>query len=231
VNHQTSTSFKQELVSYPALHHPFLLEFSKGNLTLEQVQIFALQHYQLVRIFTAYLENLILRFDDEQTRDALGQIIKDEYALPNFVENSHPALYRRFMRSLNLSEKDWDCIPRFDATTDFICRHFEMTKLLQAEIGLGAIGPGHEDAIPVMFSYLVEGLRKFGLNEFDLTYFTLHIEQDKLHGQLMEKAISRVAVDSKRVDLIREGIKRSLELRYKFWSKLEEKIFNTNVRT
>ena len=114
MNHQTSTSFKQELVSYPALHHPFLLEFSKGNLTLEQVQIFALQHYQLVRIFTTYLENLILRFDNEQICDALGQILDDEYAHPKFVENSHPALYRRFMRSLNLSEKDWELTQRFD---------------------------------------------------------------------------------------------------------------------
>ena len=68
-------------------------------------------------------------------------------------------------------------------------------------------------------------MRKFGAKDYDLTYFTLHIEQDKWHAQLMDKALSLVAVDDKKIQLSRQGIKRSWELRYRFWIGLNEKIF------
>jgi pyrroloquinoline-quinone synthase len=69
---------------------------------------------------------------------------------PQAFEHSHPALYRRFMRAVGFEEGAWDRVPVLPETRAFIVGHLDMTLRSWLE-ALGAVGPGHEWAIPRMF--------------------------------------------------------------------------------
>ena len=214
-----------EVGKHPALRHPFLRRFAAGDLTRLQLWAFGLQHYQLVRVFTSYLEALLNTIPEPKVRDWIHRIVEDEYARPQTYECSHPALYRRFLRALGLNEEDWERAEALLETGAFIERHLELTSLRHHAVGLGAVGPGHEWAIPTMFTYLVEGLRKVGIGEGPLEYFTLHVAQDLEHGKLMRAALACYAETPENQVRIRDGALASLDARGSFWDGLNRAVF------
>jgi pyrroloquinoline-quinone synthase len=214
-----------EVRTHPALHHPFLCRFAQGTCQRLQLWAFGLQHYQLVRVFTSYLEALVKSIHQPQVRDWIHRILNDEYARPHTYDRSHPALYRRFLRALGLSEEDWERVEGLPETRAFVERHLELTVLRHPAVGLGAMGPGHEWAIPTMFAYLIDGLRKAGLGEQSLEYFTLHVAQDMEHGKLMRAALACYADTPENQARIREGALASLDARARFWEGLHRAIF------
>ncbi len=214
-----------EVRGHQALHHPFLRRFAQGGLRRLQLWAFGLQHYQLVRVFTAYLESLHKSVPDPAVRDWIHRVLEDEYAHPHSFDHSHSALYRKFLKFLGLTEEDWDRAEALPETQAFITHHIELTSLRHYLVGLGAVGPGHEWAIPTMFTYLVEGLRKVGVEEKPLEYFTLHISQDIEHGRLLRLALARFAESPENQEQIREGARASLDARARFWDGLHRLVF------
>ncbi|MBI1893373.1 MAG: iron-containing redox enzyme family protein [Candidatus Rokubacteria bacterium] len=214
-----------EVASHPALHHPFLKRFAAGGLSRLQLWAFGLQHYQLVRVFTSYLEAVVKSIREPEVRDWLHRILEDEYARPRTHDRSHAALYRRFLRALDLGENDWERAESVPGTRAFIEHHLELTALRHPAVGLGAVGPGHEWAIPTMFAYLVDGLRKSGVEEAAIEYFTLHVAQDVEHGALMRAALARHAQTEENQARIREGGLASLDARARFWDGLKRVVF------
>ena len=218
-------NLEAEVRAHPALHHPFLHRFAEGGCQRLQLWAFALQHYQLVRMFTSYLEAFVKSILEPEVRDWIHRILEDEYARPHTYDRSHSALYRRFLRALGLTEEDWERADALPETRGFIERHRALTALRNPIVGLGAVGPGHEWAIPTMFAYLVDGLRKSGVEEDALEYFTLHVAQDIEHGKLMHAALARYADTSENQARIHDGALTSLDARARFWEGLYRAVF------
>ena len=216
---------REEVEAHPAVTHPFLRRFAAGELTRWQIWGYASQHYHLVCFFTAYLEAIAARTPDVEVRRLLREILEDEYMRPQGFERSHAALYRRFLRAVGFGEGDWDLVPLLPATRAFVQLHLDMTLRSWLE-ALGAVGPGHEWAIPLMFPHLVQGLeRSLPLDPSALEYFHLHINLDVEHGKALEESLLRWATNEVNQEDIRRGARRSLEARAAFWSALEEQLF------
>ena len=99
---------KREVIGHPALGHPFLERFGDGDAGEEGVRTFAIQYYRHVRVSRLYLAALISNCrDDEGLQLALANVLFDEYGHLN-PEETHPALYRRFLRALGISEEEWE---------------------------------------------------------------------------------------------------------------------------
>jgi pyrroloquinoline-quinone synthase len=158
-------------------------------------------------------------------RRLLRDILEDEYMRPQSFERSHPALYRRLLRAVGFGEGDWHQVPLLAATRTFVQLHLDMTLRSWLE-ALGAVGPGHEWAIPLMFPPLVRGLeRSLELDPAALEYFHLHIELDVEHGRALEASLLRWATTAANREEIRRGARRSLDARWAFWSALGEQLF------
>ncbi len=213
-----------EVRAHPALRHPFLLRFSEG-VTREQARAFGLQHYQLVRHFTGYMTNLGAR------RPAWGQALRpvlDDELGGHTIFRSHVHLYRNFLRSLGLDDPDWGGARPAHATRRFISGHRELTAGGDPLAGLGAIGPGHELAIPVMFEFLIRGLRQIPGLAPNLEYFTLHIKEDQEHARVFEGVIRQECrADASALERIRQGTLWSLERRAEFWDACRRLVFGS----
>ena len=219
------TTLEEEITGHSAVHHPFLQRFAKGPLTIEQVRTFGLQHYQLVKVFTTYMTNLLPRIPDKDAATLFRTVFDDEFGQYT-IFNSHPALYRNFLKALGLEDADWGRVPLLPETQDFIQFHLDMTRSDHFLSALGAIGPGHEFSIPTMFSYLLDGLHKIdALTEEDRSYFSLHIVEDVEHAKIFNQLLTRYTDTSDTQEKIRHGVMRSLKLRHFFWDGLNRSVF------
>jgi pyrroloquinoline-quinone synthase len=216
---------EEEVRAHPAVRHPFLKRFATEPLTVEQIQTFGLQHYQLVKVFVTYMTNLLPRFPDGAGNRFFGPIFNDEFGQWT-IFRSHAALYRNFLKALGLEEEAWGRVHLLPETAWFIQAHLELTRSEEFLIGLGAIGPGHEFSIPIMFNDLVEGFRRnTQLSEKELEYFLMHIEEDVEHAKLFNEAIAQYAPDEKGQEKVRQGTLISLSARKVFWDGLDRVIF------
>src|SRR5215210_3671870 len=99
---------KREVIGHPALRHPFLGRFGDGEAGEEGVRTFAIQYYRHVRVSRLYLAALISNCrDDEGLQLALAEILFDEYGHLD-PDETHPALYRRFLGALRIGEAEWE---------------------------------------------------------------------------------------------------------------------------
>ncbi len=202
------------VIGHPSLAHPFLERFAEGGADEEGVRSFAIQYYRHVRVSRLYLAALISGCrDDEGLQLALAEILVDEYGGLN-PEETHPALYRRFLKALGLSQEEWEepgTLPEIEA---YISVHYELCRNPDVRYGLGAMGPASEWPVPPIYAKLSDGLRKAaGLSDKDLEIFISHVTMDVEHARIMMEATEPYVRDEEGQRKVREGAMRSLNAR------------------
>ena len=220
---------KREVISHPALTHPFLERFGDGEADAEGVKEFAIQYYRHVRVSRLYLAALISNCrEDESLQLALAEILMDEYGHLNPAE-THPALYRRFLRALDVSE-EWEEPPTLPEIEAYISVHYELCRNPDFRLGLGALGPASEWPVPPIYVRLTEGLKKSAdLTEDDLEIFTSHVTMDVTHARIMMESIAPYAEDEEGQRKVREGAVRSLDARSIMLDGLYRAVFREPV--
>ena len=205
---------KREVIGHPALVHPFLERFGEGDVSEEGVRTFAIQYYRHVRVSRLYLAALISNCGhDEKLQLALAEILFDEYGHLN-PDETHPALYRRFLTALDITEEEWEDPPTIPEVQLYISAHRELTRDPDIRLGLGAMGPASEWPVPPIYVRLTEGLKKaVELSEEALEIFTSHVTMDVTHARIMMDAAAPYAEDEESQQKVREGAMRSLDAR------------------
>ncbi len=205
---------KREVIGHPALVHPFLERFGDGDTSPEGVREFAIQYYRHVRVSRLYLAALISNCrDDEPLQLALAEILFDEYGHLN-PDETHPALYRRFLRALEITEEEWEEPRTLPEIELYITTHYDLCRNPDFRLGLGALGPASEWPVPPIYVRLSEGLKKAaGLPDEALEIFTSHVTMDVTHARIMMDAIAPYAEDEEGQRKVWEGAMRSLDAR------------------
>ncbi len=206
---------KREVIGHPALTHPFLERFGDGDVGGEEgVRTFAIQYYRHVRVSRLYLAALISNCGhDEGLQLALAEILFDEYGHLN-PDETHPALYRRFLGALGITEEEWEDPPTLPEIELYVSRHRELTRNPDFRLGLGALGPASEWPVPPIYVRLSEGLKKAtGLPAEALEIFTSHVTMDVTHARIMMDAIAPYARSEEGQEKVRAGALASLDAR------------------
>ncbi len=228
-------ALENEILGHGAVRHPFLARFSTETLTVAQVRAFGLQHYQLVKVFTTYMTNLLPKIPDRDAAELFRHVFDDEFGAVSgrsasvgqaTIFRSHVHLYRDFLSALGVQEEEWGRVKPLPETEAYIKGHLALTRDADFRAGLGAVGPGHEFSIPTMFQSLVAGIRRnANLSDKQIEYFTLHIEEDVEHAEVFNSLIARHAGTDEGRSHIREGAMRSLKWRTLFWDGLARQVF------
>lgn len=228
-------ALEQEILGHEAVRHSFLARFASEPMTVAQIRAFGLQHYQLVKVFTTYMTNLLPKIPDQDAAELFRHVFDDEFGAVSgrsaaagqaTIFRSHVHLYRDFLSALGVQDEEWGRVKPLPETEAYIKGHLALTRDADFRVGLGAVGPGHEFSIPTMFQSLVAGIRRnTELTDKQVEYFTLHIEEDVEHAEVFNSLIARHAGTEEGRLLIREGAMRSLKWRTLFWDGLARHVF------
>lgn len=217
------SDLRREIETHPAVHHVFLQRLSTSPFAKQDYRVFGENHYPLVCVFTSYLERLLLRAPSSNEKMWLAKVLVDEYG-EGSEGKDHATLYAHFLKAAgsDIDELPLRTVP--EAAFEFIREHRRIVIEEPFLVGLGAVGPGHEWAIPKMFESIIPGLRRAGFDEDEMQYFTLHVAQDEDHGRWLEEALALHASTETARAQIRRGALLSLDARERFWSGVQRAI-------
>jgi pyrroloquinoline quinone (PQQ) biosynthesis protein C len=144
---------------------------------------------------------------------------------------THPALFRKFLRSLSLSPETLSSVPplpetnAFNSTYELICRGGHWLE------GMGAMGPGTECVVPAIYSQILAGLTHSNqVSEGDRVFWTIHVHCDDRHGRNIVDALRPYMDDPDHRDLVRKGAMRVLDARDQWLSGLYRHVFREEPR-
>ncbi len=220
---QFLADLRREVEHHFAVNHPLLMRLKHVPFTRADYRIFGLQHYSLVGTFTTYLELLLVKAPSSDQKTWLAKVLVDEYGEGSNGED-HAALYRSFLRATGSPEGEEYETRLHRHVTGFVGEHLRICRDEPFLVGLGAVGPGHEWAIPRMFPPIIRGLERAGFAPEEMRYFTLHVLQDEDHGAWLEEALRTTATTAEAQAQIRRGTLLSLAARGRFWSAVQDMI-------
>lgn len=215
-------ALRLDVESHPAVRHPLLAR----TLSRADVLAFGLQHYALVGFFTTYMEALLVAAPGAAEKLWLAKVLVNEYG-EGSDGRDHPTLYREFLAGAGGTAGEEERTPLLPEAMAFVRDHVRLCAEEPFLVGLGALGPGHEWAIPHMFGRLVTSLRRAGIAEEALLYFTLHAEQDVDHGAWMTQVLSSLVRSEDERALVRRGALFSLERRARLWTGIARRLERT----
>jgi pyrroloquinoline-quinone synthase len=216
-------SLRAEIEAHPAVNHLFLNRLATTPFSREDYRVFGENHYALVCVFTSYLERLLVRAPSSEAKLWLAKVLVDEYG-EGSANQDHATLYGTFLRAAGSTLPDHHGETIRAPAHAFIAEHRRIVDKEPFLVGLGAVGPGHEWAIPKMFAAVIPGLERAGFTAKDMHYFTLHVAQDVDHGAWLEQALSRFSGTDEERAQIRRGALLSLEARGRFWSGVQRAV-------
>lgn len=214
---------RRDVESHVGVNHPLLCRVAHVPFTRHDYKVFGLQHYALVGNFCGYLEYLLLSAPDTDAKQWLAKVLVDEYGEGSDGKD-HAELYLEFLGASGIAPGEELRTPLHANVTGFVAEHLRICRDEPFLVGLGAVGPGHEWAIPKMFPMIVRGLRGAGYSEAEILYFTLHMEQDEDHGAWLEEALVRYADTREAQQQIWRGAMLSLAARRRFWTGVQDKV-------
>jgi len=217
---QFLVELRREIEAHPAVNHLFLNRLATSPFSRQDYRVFAENHYPLVCVFTSYLESLLIRAPDSEAKLWLAKVLVDEYG-EGSEGHDHATLYGGFLQSCGGDPTGEPAGQIRLPAQQFIATHRNIVKTQPFLEGLGAVGPGHEWAIPKMFDAVIPGLRRAGFKDGEIHYFTLHVEQDGDHGAWLEEALERYSHEPLAREEIRRGALASLEARRRFWDGVQ----------
>jgi len=199
-------------LNHAVVSHPLLAAFERSDVTWTQAQRFGLLYYPHILRTRRYQAAALATCDDEAAQFAFASILYDEYG-EGSADQSHPAIYRQFLRGLGIEPDAAAQAPIVPELAQYIdthfalCRHDELTAIAVAGLAM-------EWPIPPMYRKLVAGLRGFdALDESAIELFTGHMELDVEHGAMMTAAIAPLIQTTDDRRRVAAGVVASMDAR------------------
>lgn len=200
-----------EIENRSLLKHSFYKMWSEGKLTIDHLQGYSKEYFQLVKVVPKFVERIA---------EATGN--SDNIITNNAREEAeHVELWTRFATALGVSRSDLITYGGSEKTREAVAK-------LMALAGLP-----FEEAVAAMYAYEMElpkisrskidGLKKFyGMDSEDATkYFEIHEEADVRHAQLWREILQRIPPE--RHDAVINAAIKSLQAQNNLLDSVHEK--------
>ena len=166
------------------LKHPFYKMWSNGELSLNQLQGYSLEYFQLVKMVPELVNNIMLKMGESKLRSTVEESQKDE--------ESHIEPWIRFATSLGVKKKDLLNHVCDENTNKAVSSLVELTRYSLDEAVCTMYA--YELDLPNISKTKIEGLNKFyNLSGSDSTnYFEIHQEVDIRHSAIWRNMIRKI---------------------------------------
>ena len=174
----------QEVDKRSLLKHPFYKMWSNGELSIDHLQGYSLEYFQLVKMVPELVNNILVKMGESKLRS----IVEDS----KNEEESHVEPWISFASSLGVKRKDLLNHVCDENTKEAVSSLVDLTRnsLDEAICAMYA----YELDLPNISSSKIEGLNKFyNLSSSDSTnYFEIHQEADIRHAAIWRNMIRKI---------------------------------------
>ncbi len=186
--------------------HLFWRDCFRGRLDRDAIRRWALDVYPLVRDFSRLYIRVAAGCESERTLTFLAETIYEETGSGRESE-SHPLLFRNFLKSLEVAETAIPSESKTAAGRDLLDYTWKTVQEGTFVDGLSLVGLAIERPLPNFFKMIARSFRhNFGLSEFDVQFFSVHTIADVKHSQLA----ARIIADEAHTMEQQEGVARIL---------------------
>lgn len=184
---ETLAILDQQIQARSILKHPFYLAWQRGELSREQLAIYARIYYPHVAAFPRYLKNAIDHTADPMVREELELNLADELTNPK----AHNELWLDFAAGLGLERTSVNQAQPHPAAQNIVAAFSQLTQSGDAP-ALAALY-AYESQQPEVARQKADGLRAlYGVEDPEtLAYFEIHARADLRHRAGERVALAR----------------------------------------
>jgi pyrroloquinoline-quinone synthase len=169
------------------LKHPFYQMWSEGKLTVDHLQGYSKEYFQLVKAVPAFVQNIASTNTDVSLAPEIDGNMKEE------AEHVEP--WTRFARSLGVPLNELTAYDGASKTGEAVARMMALSRMSFEEAVAAMYA--FECELPKISRSKIDGLVKFyGLDGKDaLNYFQIHEEADVRHAQTWRNILNSLPAE------------------------------------
>lgn len=203
-----------EIENRSLLKHSFYKMWSEGKLTIDHLQGYSKEYFQLVKVVPKFVERIA---------EATGNSDDDDDIITNNAreEAEHVELWARFATALGVSRSDLITYGGSEKTNEAVAKLMGLADLPFEEAVAAMYA--YEMELPKISRSKIDGLKKFyGMDSEDATkYFEIHEEADVRHAQVWREILQRIP--SERHDAVINAAIKSLQAQNNLLDSVHEK--------
>ena len=202
-----------EIEKRSLLKHSFYKMWSEGKLTIDHLQGYSKEYFQLVKMVPKFVESIA---------EATGN--------PNIITNNaceeaeHVELWVRFATALGVSRSDLISYGGSEKTNEAIANLMALASLTFEEAVAAMYA--YEMELPKISRSKIDGLKNlYGMDSQDATkYFEIHEEADVRHAQVWRDILQRIPAERQEAAL--NAAIKSLQAQNMLLDSVNEKYVN-----
>lgn len=174
-----------EIEKRSLLKHSFYKMWSEGKLTIDHLQGYSKEYFQLVKIVPKFVESI------SKMTTGNSDIITSNAR----EEAEHVELWARFATALGVSRSDLISYGGSEKTNEAVAKLMGLADLTFEE-AIAAMY-AYEMELPKISRSKIDGLKKlYGMDSEDATkYFEIHEEADVRHAQVWREILQRIPAE------------------------------------
>jgi pyrroloquinoline-quinone synthase len=202
-----------EIEKHSLLKHVFYQMWSEGKLTINHLQGYSKEYFQLVKVVPKFVENIFNAIADPSLKRAVGQNLKEE--------SEHIEPWIMFSTAMGVQRNDLTSYKGENETSMAVSTLSQLTErsLEEAVAAMYA----YEKELPKISRSKIDGLKKFyGVQSNEATkYLEIHEEVDLRHSEVW-KNILKTIPEEKQERALNAAIS-SLEAQNKLLDSVQKK--------
>jgi pyrroloquinoline-quinone synthase len=176
-----------EIEKHSLLKHVFYQMWSEGKLTINHLQGYSKEYFQLVKVVPKFVENIFNVIADPSLKRAVGQNLKEE--------SEHIEPWIMFSTAMGVQRNDLASYKGENETNMAVSTLSQLTKrsLEEAVAAMYA----YEKELPKISKSKIDGLKKFyGVQSNEATkYLEIHEEVDLRHSEVWKNILKTIPED------------------------------------
>jgi pyrroloquinoline-quinone synthase len=173
-----------EIEKHSLLKHVFYQMWSEGKLTINHLQGYSKEYFQLVKVVPKFVENIFNVITDPSLKRAVGQNLKEE--------SEHIEPWIMFSTAMGVQRNDLTSYKGENETNMAVSTLSQLTErsLEEAVAAMYA----YEKELPKISRSKIDGLKKFyGVQSNEATkYLEIHEEVDLRHSEVWKNILKTI---------------------------------------
>jgi pyrroloquinoline-quinone synthase len=173
-----------EIEKHSLLKHVFYQMWSEGKLTINHLQGYSKEYFQLVKVVPKFVENIFNVITDPSLKRAIGQNLKEE--------SEHIEPWIMFSTAMGVQRNDLTSYKGENETNMAVSTLSQLTErsLEEAVAAMYA----YEKELPKISKSKIEGLKRFyGVQSNEATkYLEIHEEVDLRHSEVWKSILKTI---------------------------------------